>query len=238
VRWTEARLAGERDPRLRARVPRERVAVSWAGPTQHGLRTRAVRRFAAVIADLDRRGERGGAAASAWRDVEPRLPRPLRYAAQAGLVLASGALLGFLADSPELRLRAADEAVVTLSFSHPGRPRQECRQPSAEELARLEPNMRRPTSCPRGRWPVYAELELGGRLVYAGASQPAGLWDDGPSSLFRRFVVPAGPQRATVRMRDSGREAGFDFSETVDVDLEPGRNLVIEFRQPGGFVFQ
>ena len=31
IRWTEARLAGERDPYLRARVPRERVASFWAG---------------------------------------------------------------------------------------------------------------------------------------------------------------------------------------------------------------
>jgi ferredoxin/coenzyme F420-reducing hydrogenase delta subunit len=238
VRWTEARLAAERDPRLRARVPRERVAVSWAGPTQHGLRARALRGFAAALAGLDGRGERGGAAAGAWRDVEPRLPRPVRHAAQAGLVLASGALLGFLADSPALRLRAADEAVVTLSFSHPGRLRQECRRQSPEELARLEPNMRRPTSCPRGRWPVYVELELAGRLVYAGASDPAGLWDDGPSSLFRRFTVAAGPQRASVRLRDSGRDVGFDFSESVDLDLQPGRNLVIGFRQPEGFAFR
>jgi coenzyme F420-reducing hydrogenase delta subunit/ferredoxin len=31
VSWTEQRLAGERDPRLRARVPRERIAAVWCG---------------------------------------------------------------------------------------------------------------------------------------------------------------------------------------------------------------
>jgi coenzyme F420-reducing hydrogenase delta subunit len=30
VRWTEARIDGARDPRLRRRVPRERVARQWA----------------------------------------------------------------------------------------------------------------------------------------------------------------------------------------------------------------
>lgn len=35
IRWTEQRLAGERDPYLRKRVPRERIAVSWTGPTRH-----------------------------------------------------------------------------------------------------------------------------------------------------------------------------------------------------------
>ena len=31
--WTEARLAGDRDPSLRKRVPRDRVAIVWAAPT-------------------------------------------------------------------------------------------------------------------------------------------------------------------------------------------------------------
>ncbi|HEX9820811.1 MAG TPA: hydrogenase iron-sulfur subunit [Methylomirabilota bacterium] len=34
VRWTEARINGERDPHLRARVPRERLARVWAAPTE------------------------------------------------------------------------------------------------------------------------------------------------------------------------------------------------------------
>ncbi|MCC0068457.1 MAG: cytochrome b N-terminal domain-containing protein [Rhodobacteraceae bacterium] len=34
VAWTRARFARERDPYLRARVPRERVLTVWAGPTE------------------------------------------------------------------------------------------------------------------------------------------------------------------------------------------------------------
>jgi len=41
-----------------------------------------------------------------------------------------------------------------------------------------------------------------------------------------------------VRLRDSGRESGFDYSATADLDLRPGQNLVVEFRQPGGFTFR
>jgi coenzyme F420-reducing hydrogenase delta subunit len=33
IKWTNQRLAGERDPYLRKRVPRERIAESWAGIT-------------------------------------------------------------------------------------------------------------------------------------------------------------------------------------------------------------
>lgn len=36
VQWMEARIAGERDPRLRARVPRERLAVCWPVPSDVG----------------------------------------------------------------------------------------------------------------------------------------------------------------------------------------------------------
>ena len=109
---------------------------------------------------------------------------------------------------------------------------------AAEELAKIEPSMRRVGDCPRGRWPVYIQLELDGRVVYAGARQPAGLWSDGPSSLFTRFPVPAGAQRARVALRDSGRDSGFDFSAGAELDLKPGQNLVIEFKQPGGFTFR
>ena len=34
VEWTKQRIAGERDPYLRARVPRERIKMIWAGPTE------------------------------------------------------------------------------------------------------------------------------------------------------------------------------------------------------------
>jgi coenzyme F420-reducing hydrogenase delta subunit len=32
ARWTKERFAGERDPYLRTRVPRERLATIWASP--------------------------------------------------------------------------------------------------------------------------------------------------------------------------------------------------------------
>jgi coenzyme F420-reducing hydrogenase delta subunit len=35
IQWTEQRLAGERDPYLRKRVPRERIGEFWSGLT-HG----------------------------------------------------------------------------------------------------------------------------------------------------------------------------------------------------------
>ena len=51
-RWTEARLAGERDPRLRERVTRERIARLWAAPTDWRRFTRDLARFQASLAGL------------------------------------------------------------------------------------------------------------------------------------------------------------------------------------------
>ena len=65
--------------------------------------------------------------------------------------------------------------------------------------------------------------------------QPAGLWKDGVSSVYRRFRVPAGVRQLHVRLRDSGRGAGFDYEARRAVELRPGRNLVIEFDPQQGF---
>jgi hypothetical protein len=41
-----------------------------------------------------------------------------------------------------------------------------------------------------------------------------------------------------LRLRDSGRTSGFDYSGSTDVSLEPGQNFVIDFRgTEGGFQF-
>ncbi len=60
IAWTEARLAGERDPHLRARVPRERLVTCWAG---HGRE----KRLAGALAEL-----RARLAAAGVDRIDPR----------------------------------------------------------------------------------------------------------------------------------------------------------------------
>jgi coenzyme F420-reducing hydrogenase delta subunit len=238
-RWTELRIAARRDPYLRARVPRERVALSWAGAGRSAIHRRSVSEFRGWLAALGpftRDSPRN--LQSAWRASVPRVPRLLRYAAQAGLLVAVGSLLGLLSAAPAIRLLGADESVITLSFSHAAHRRQECHPLSATELAQRQPNMRRPSDCPRGRWPVHVELLLNDRLIYRGVHKPAGLWSDGPSSVFRRFRVPAGVQHLRARLKDSGAAGEFDYRATQTVSLRPGQNLVIEFDPERGFVFR
>jgi coenzyme F420-reducing hydrogenase delta subunit len=64
VRWTEQRLAGTRDPRLRARVPRERLATSWTARHESA-------RLAQDVADLTARLAALPAAAAVTRTSVP-----------------------------------------------------------------------------------------------------------------------------------------------------------------------
>jgi ferredoxin/coenzyme F420-reducing hydrogenase delta subunit len=52
IDWTERRLAGQRDPYLRGRVPRNRVATIWAGPRDGAELARGVAAFRAQLRDM------------------------------------------------------------------------------------------------------------------------------------------------------------------------------------------
>ena len=82
-----------------------------------------------------------------------------------------------------------------------------------------------------------AYLLRDGQLLYRGEHAPAGLWNDGPSTVLERIVVPQGPQALTVRLRDSGRKDGVDYEQEIRADLGASQNFVIEFRADAGFVY-
>ena len=51
--WTMQRMRRERDPRLRQRVPLERVELAWLPPLAHRRRVAAVREFSTRLQELD-----------------------------------------------------------------------------------------------------------------------------------------------------------------------------------------
>jgi coenzyme F420-reducing hydrogenase delta subunit len=226
-RWTEERIAGIRDPWLRARVPRQRIAASWT----HDLP--AFRRALPGLQAFPAAAEKS--AGAGLSPARARWPAPLRIAAMAVLLGMLAGVTALLAAGLPWRQLGPDEGVVRLSIRHATATKVECKPLTAREMAELKPNMRRPVDCPRERWPVYVELERDGRLLYRGTHEPSGLWNDGVASVHRAFAVPAGPQSLVVRMRDSGREAGFDHMRPIEIDLQPGQNFVIEFETGTGF---
>ncbi len=147
-------------------------------------------------------------------------------------------IIGYFSTAPKYAHLPPDHALIKLSFSHHGQPVTECRKRTAEELAKLAPNMRAPMACPRERSPVTVQVELDGKPLFAGAAPPSGLSKDGTSTIYRRFEVPAGEHALAVKMNDNVRVKDFNFTKAEKVTLKPAQILVIDFDAgKGGVVF-
>ena len=158
------------------------------------------------------------------------------YALQAVCYAAFMVVVGYFATSPAYVHLPAGEALVKLSLQHAGQRKEACHERSAEELAKLAPNMRAGTVCPRERSPVSVEIEMDGKPLFAVVAPPTGLSHDGASTVFRRAAIPAGAHAFTARMNDS--VAGdHDIIGHYSVDLKPGRVLVIDYDAKDGWVF-
>jgi len=166
------------------------------------------------------------------------MKQALRIAAQLALYVPLMALIGYFSSAPKFSPVGAQEALLRLSFIHAAQRKQPCRERSAEELAKLAPNMRAALDCPRERTPLLVELELDGKLVLRRVVPPLGFRGDGNATLYHRLPVPAGKHRIAVRLRERPGE-GFDYVREETVELAPGRVLLIDFvATQGGFLFR
>jgi hypothetical protein len=156
----------------------------------------------------------------------------LRYAAQGVLYLAFAAVVGYFSTSPAYRLLEDDQALLRLSLLHPGQPRGDCRTRTAEELARMPPQMRTPLDCPRERSPVVVRVELDGHAVIDEAFAPAGLRKDGASAGYRRLPIRAGRHTLRVQLNDDARRSGYPYERVATLDVQPGQIVLIDFN-PG-----
>jgi hypothetical protein len=151
--------------------------------------------------------------------------------------MAFAAFVGYFSSSPPYRQLAPDRAVVKLSFSHAGERTVECRTRSTEELAKLAPNMRARQDCPRERSDVKVEVEMDGKVIYRITQRPSGLRHDLPSTVYRRFEVPAGRHTFRARLADTA-SGEFRHHGEASIEVAPGRVLVIDFvASRGGFLF-
>lgn len=161
-----------------------------------------------------------------------------RYALQAVFYVPLMAILAVFSRWPAFDVVRPDEALVRLSIAHAAERRHPCRPRTAEELAKLPPNMRAAEECPRERAPVKIEFEVDGKLVYAAEVAPAGVQKDGLATLYHRLVVPAGEHRVVVRMRDRA-EGPFNHVRDEKLALAPGDALVVDFNASrGGLEFR
>jgi hypothetical protein len=166
------------------------------------------------------------------REAAPR--GPAAWLGQAVLYGCFALAIGVFSQWPRYRHLGPDEALIKVSFTRVGKPVGDCRTLSAEELAKLPPNMRQATVCPRERSPVTVEVDLDGRTVLQRAAAPGGVARDGASSLYQRLVVPAGTHRVAVRFSDDARARERPVTREAQVTLAPGQVLVIDFDSAKG----
>jgi hypothetical protein len=154
--------------------------------------------------------------------------KPLTIAGQILLYSLFAIVIGVFSRWPTYQPMASTMAMLKLSFSHHGKPIAECRQASEAELAKLPPNMRAPTICPRQRSPVTVELDVDGKQSYRQIAMPSGLSKDGASAVYHRLELAAGSHLIAVRINDDARKDGFQYIHESTVILKPAQILVID----------
>lgn len=164
--------------------------------------------------------------------------RVASIAGQAAGYAAFCAALGYFSTSPPYRHLPPDTALVKLSLQHAGQRKEPCRERSAEELAKLAPNMRAATVCSRERVPLTVVVEIDGATLVDATVPPSGLARDGSSVLYRRVEVPAGRHRVVAKLGDAPTP-GYAHVREATVDLAPGAILLLDFdAKAGGWVFR
>ena len=163
----------------------------------------------------------------------------VRYPIQALLYALFALVVGYFSTSPRYHLLKEGEGLLRLSLQHPGKLLVECRQRSAEELAKMPPNMRKAEKCERERSPVSIEVDIDGKTVLAHTSPPSGLSRDGASTLYQRLNVSAGQHQIAVRFKDNQKSEQFTSQIDETVTLKPAQVLVIDYStDKGGIVLQ
>lgn len=161
-----------------------------------------------------------------------------RYVLQAFNYSVFMAVIWYLSTGPEVHQLKKDEAVLMISFSHAGKLKEPCTKLSYEELMSLPANMRVPMSCPRERSPVIIEARLDGDLMFNQTVEAAGIFKDGGVDIYHSIKVSAGMHHIEIKMDDSIRDQGFNYSLDEDVEIAPAKILLVGFMADRGFVIK
>lgn len=220
TRWTRERLAGERDPSVRAdRVPRERLRLVELGAT----RTRE-------LVALARAFRAGGAAPD-------RTPGRLATAAALAVVgVALAALLGGVSVLGYASPRFGGSQLL-VSFKHPGQLSEQCRELGEEEKARRPVHMRQARVCERQRSPVRLRVAVDGAPVLEKTYAPGGLSGDLNSVALEPIPLPAGEHRVSLALGDGPDPAEWGYASETVQEFVPGERRVVLFDRLAGFTW-
>jgi hypothetical protein len=163
----------------------------------------------------------------------------IRYPVQAVLYGLFALVVGYFSTSPPYRLLEDGQGLLRLSLRHPGQLLVECRHRSAEELAKMPPNMRVSADCPRARSPVTVRVELDGKAIIDDSYPPAGLSKDGASAAYSRLPIPAGQHQLHVQINDNQKVQGYTHDRQFALNVKPGQIVLIDFQpELGGVIIR
>jgi hypothetical protein len=164
---------------------------------------------------------------------------PMAWIGQVLLYGAFALAIGVFSRWPTYHPIAPGQTLIKLSFTRVGKPVGDCRKPSAEEQAKLPPNMRAPEICPRERSPITVQVDVDGQRALERVAAPTGLSKDGAAAVYERLLVPAGERRIAVSLSDDVRARATPYVREAKVQLAPGQVLVIDFdTEKGGITFR
>lgn len=163
----------------------------------------------------------------------------LKWVGQTAVYAGMAVWLGYFSNAPIYTHVDPNLALIKLSVIHTAERKGECRRLTREELEELNPNMRKPFDCPRERLPMRLEVLLDGDIIYDETLQPAGLSRGSQTRAYKRLPATPGEHDLEVRMIDSDREEGYDYTASAKIMLSAGEIFVIDFRaETGGFIFR
>jgi len=157
------------------------------------------------------------------------MPSPKRLILQVLNYTVFMALIWYFSFSPPYVRLTPEQSMITLALSHAGKPVEECRKKTPEELAKLPPNMRVLEECPRERSPVKIQVMLDDETVIDKNVSPPGLYKDQGVDIYHSVKVPIGEHRLEIRMNDNVRVDGPTHHFQQSVSLDAAELLVIQF---------
>ncbi len=217
--WLAERLEGVRTPVLRREyVARERIHVLHLARD----RVRALARAAARI--------RGGETLAGAR----RVPAGLAGLASVALALLVAVLVGAVSDLG-FAAPAAPGSELVVSFKHPGRREEHCRELSEEERAARPVHMRLQRVCDRARADVRLRVSVDGERSVERAYEPQGVWNDGNSVAIESIPIDPGVHVVRVEIGDSLDPGEWSFATEQRLEFTTDARRVIAFDRLSGF---
>ena len=160
-----------------------------------------------------------------------------RYLGQALLYVLFFVPLVFITHQPTHRHLGDDMAVLKIAVRHAGEIIGDCTPAAGAGHGMRPAGMQQQTEiCPRERSPLQLELLLDGETLYRASVPASGLHNDGVSSMYQRFNVPAGSHHVQLRMNDDVAADGYTWQQEQDIQLQPAQVMVASFKE--GFRLQ